>query len=358
MNWITRAFDGLAQGHSRQAAQVRIPDERVLLAGAQASGQVLQSNVDYFTIQVNELYLDYDRKLWQNYTPSLWAASTFLYDGQNQTVPVVIGRELLGQAEGGVPQGMLYRNTRVVGPVPYKGGPISLSLVLSRVAQGNMAETLLSFVSDAVTAAGAGSALGPYLALAGTISKGISALLDLGSAPLVGVRDTVSPDVPAAGEGRTGWYALLDEPVDGPLWVIDGSLRVGGAADTAIPLRSRTYALYSLTALPRDVGRNDVTRLPRIGIMYELANELAARSDQRSYTAAKVLMSDLGVRMCFDPDLTRSQAERLFREWGDEIVATHAGHVQLASRGQDRAGELSVAAAQVRDIVTLMMAQP
>ena len=101
MTWITRAFGGLAQGHSRQAAQVRIPDERVLLAGVQTSCQVLQSDVDYFTIQVNELYLDYDRKLWQNYVPSLWAASTFVYDGQEHTIPFVVGQELLGQADDG-----------------------------------------------------------------------------------------------------------------------------------------------------------------------------------------------------------------------------------------------------------------
>jgi hypothetical protein len=191
--------------------------------------------------------------------------------------------------------------------------------------------------------------------LAGTISKGISALLDLGSAPLVGVRDTVSPDAPAAGESRTGWYALLDEPIDGTLWVIDGCLRVGSTSDSAIPLRSRTYVLYSMTALPRDVGRNDVVRLPKIESMYELTKELAARADQRSYTAAKVLMSDLGVRMCFDPDLTRAQAERLFIEWGNDIVATHAKHVALSSRGET--GELTAAAAQARDIVTSMMAQ-
>jgi hypothetical protein len=342
-------FGSLAKGSARVPAQVRIADTHV--EGATLAPPLL-AELDYFVVTVHELFLDYSRKLWQDYVPSVWASGEFLYDGQSRTVPFVLGPDRLGAAAPDVGAGMLFVNTRIVGPVPYKGGPITLSVVLSRVAKDNLADRLLSVVESTASAFSVATALGPYIAVGKAITAGVEGLLGLGSAPLIGVQDTMAFDVMA--QARTGYFALMDAVPARPLWVKENALRSGVTLESSTPVRDVTYVLYSIAALQRDPGRNDVLSLPRIGDDWRRIQEFAARPDEMSLTAAKALMLDLSVRLRYHPDLTRTQADRLYVEWAEQIRPAHDAAVDLANRG---AGEeqLSDEAAQIRSIAAQVM---
>jgi hypothetical protein len=327
MSWFTDAFSRVATRQVSDSEQLRIPDDHVIGGG---DAQVLLAERDYFVVHVHEIELGYDRKFWQAYTPTVWTNVDFVYARQPRSVPFLIGPSLFGQP---LPDDVPYSDVRVLGPVPYRGGPVTVSLVFSRVATGNAAAELLSVVESTAAAFGVSSMLAAYLALAGSVTHGLERLLHLGTEPLLAVRDTVAPDVPGAAETRTGWYALIDQPPGEPLWVIDRSLRAGPSAEQARPLPGRAYVLYSVASLPRDAGRNDIDSIADLAASRDLIERLAARPDADSWTAAETLFAELAVAARAHPDLTRGQAESALNEWYDRIESTHEQARRWAHKG-------------------------
>ena len=348
MSWLTEVFGRFAEGASRDPAQIRVPHANVV--GVDPGRPFVAEN-DYIVIEVNEFHLDYSRKLWQGFAPSVWVSTQFHYAGGSQSVPVVIGPSRLGSPELGDPQSQLYRNTRVLGPVPYRGGPLGVSLVMSQVAVEDRASQLLSVVESVGAAFDLAVAITPYLRVARAVSDGIDALLRLGTRPLMGVRDTIAADAGAAG----GWYVLADVPPAQPLWVIDGRLRAGSSASSAEPMHGCNYVLYSVTALPAGQGRNDVATFPDLAEHRALAEQFAVRPDKRSWIAAKAVFAELGVRMRRQPDLTRSQADQLISTWSEELVRIHREAVEFADKGPKTA-PLDAELAEIRGFVADVMA--
>lgn len=327
MSWFTDAFSRVATRKVSDSAQLRIPDDRVVGSG---SSQVLTAGEDYFVVHVHEIELGYDHKFWRAYTPTVWTNVDFVYDRQPHSVPYLIGPSLFAQP---VPEDVPYGDVRVLGPVPYRGGTVTVSVVFSRVATADAANELLSVVESAASAFGVSSMLASYLAVAKSVTHGLETLLHLGTEPLLAVRDTLAPDSPGAAETRTGWYALVDSPPDEPLWVIDRSLRTGPTAEQARPLTGHAYVLYSIASLPRDVGRNDVDSLPDLATSRDLIERFAARPDARSMRVATMLFAELAVAARAHPDLTITQAENALNAWNDRMKRMHQNAVAWAHKG-------------------------
>lgn len=346
MSWVSDVWGRLAEGAPRTPGQVRIPDDHVF--GAEPSRPFVAEQ-DYVVVEVNEVHLDYSRQFWQGYIPSVWASTQLRYAGQSRAVPVVIGSALLDQPVSGVPTAQLYRNTRVLGPVPYRGGVVGVSLVLSQIAVDNKATNLLGVLESLASAFDLKVTLAPYLAIGRAVSDGIGALLDLGSRPLFGVQDTITADAAATG----GWYVMMDVQPLQPLWVVDGRLRTGPDPTSAAPVTGCTYVLYSVTALPGGQGRNDAAALPDLAEQRALAEQFAVRPDKRSWIAAKAVFSELGLRLLRHPDLTRTQAEQLFRVWGEDLVRVHEQAVDFAEKGP--AAPLSPELAEIGSLVQTVM---
>lgn len=321
-------WQALKSGTLALPAHIRIPDRNV---GAGLALEPLVADQSYFTVQVNELFLYERRKWWETYIPTVWTSVQFAYDSTTRAVPYLIGPSMLTGNDLGAPEGMLYRNTRVAGPHPYKGGPVTVSLVLNRVTKDNYADRVVSIVESTAAAFSVATTLAPYLAVAQSVTRGLEVLLDMGSEPVMGVRDTISADVPAASDFATGYYALLDKAIPPErLWVRDGELHTGPDRADTRPVRDRSFLLYSVTALPR---RNDVLQLAGLRPLWNRVQEFAQRPDEPSWLTAKTAMTDLGILLRTHPDLVTPQADAVYADWAGQMVKLHQERVLNAPKG-------------------------
>jgi hypothetical protein len=335
--------------------QARIDDTHVDVLAAGAHDVDLTANRCYFVVHVNEMFLRDRSVWWKDYVPTLWTATQFGYDGAVQEVPALVGPSLLEGNDLGVPEGMLFRNTRVAGLHPYRGGPVSFSLILNRVEAKDHVQSVLSIVESASGAFSLAMNLTPYLAVARTVTRGLEVLMDLGSAPVMGMRDTLSPDVGASPGLGLGYYALLEERIPpARLWVREGGLFVGDTAEHATPVRDRSYVLYNIASSPR---RNDVDQLTDLRELRGRVEEFAQRPGDDSWLTAKTSMTELGVRLRTHPDLITPQADELFREWVTDMVKLHEERVAQAPRWgeQARLAKLSNEQADIQDISLYVM---
>jgi hypothetical protein len=336
MGALTAAWKWLQQGTLVLPTQARIDDAHVHGAAEQLP---LEANGCYFAVHIKELYLHDRRTWWQTHVPSVWTSTAFSYAGAAHDVPNLIGPSMLSGNELGAPQGMLYRNTRVAGLHPYKGGPLSFSVVLNRISSSNPADQVLSLVESTRAAFDLATGLAPYLTIARTVTQGLEVLLGMGSQPVMGVRDTMAPDVAGATSFRPGHYALLDQADPAihqtRLWVRDDGLHVGESMDSATPVRDRNYLLYSILTVDR---RNDVDQIAGLSEMWRRVEEFAQRPGDDNWFTAQSAMTELGISLSSHPDLIRPQAEELYSAYVEEMVRLRDRRVQNAQRGMKGPG--------------------
>ena len=330
MGALSAAWKWLQQGTLVMPTQARIEDAHVQGAVELAP---LEANDCYFAVHVKELYLHDRRTWWQTHVPTVWTSTEFAYGGAARDIPNLIGPSLLSGNELGTPQGMLYRNTRVAGLHPYKGGPLSFSVVLNKVTSSNPADQVLSLVESTRAAFDLATGLAPYLTIARTVTQGLEVLLGMGSKPVMGVRDTMAPDVAGASSFRPGHYALLDQgnPTisHDQLWVKDDGLHVGASMEVATPIRDRNYLLYSILTVDR---RNDVDQIAELSGMWQRVEEFAQRPGEDNWFTAQSAMTELGISLASHPDLIRPQAEELYSGYVEEMVRLRDRRVQFAQR--------------------------
>jgi hypothetical protein len=323
---LAAAWGRLKAGQTQVPAQIRLAGEH---ADGSSQWPPLQADACYFVITIHELYLHDRRVWWQRFAPALWTSAEFSYDGQPRTVPYLIGPKLLSN-DLGAPDGMLYRNIRVAGPHPYKGGPVTVSMVLNRVQTGDASASVLSILESAVSAFGLSTALAPYLTLTHAVADGFQLLLHLGSEPVLGVRDSVGSDDDFDAPAAPGYYALLDQPAArDKLWVREHQLLAGADTGTASPVRDRSYVLYSIRTTAE---RKDISQISDVTALWNQVEAFAQRPDRRSYQAAKALMTELGILLRRHPDFTTVQADALYRDLLGQMVDLHQERVDRAPR--------------------------
>jgi hypothetical protein len=333
-------------------SQARIPADHVDATVGAAAPQPLQANAQYFAVDVAEMFLSTSRNWWKGVLPTVWTSTSFSYAGQVHDVPGLVGPSLLKGTELGVPQGMLYRNTRVAGLHPYKGGPLAFSVILNSVAQDNRADQVLSVIETATTAFQLGTQLLPYITVARTVTRGLEVLLDIGSQPVMGIRDSFDSDVDP-GMAPAGYYALLESAqANGTLWVKGGELHAGSSLEDSKPLRSCSFILYRISTTER---RSDIDQFSDLTVLRNRVQEFAQRPGKDSWTTAKTTMTELGVRLRTHPDLITGQADDLFEQWTTDMVQLHEDRVKNAPRSEARLPALTNDLANVEKLSTFVM---
>jgi hypothetical protein len=349
MDSLGSVWSRLRVGASHPPDQVRLDDDH---ADGTGEWPPLISDACYFAVDINELFLHDRRVWWQTFIPTVWTSTQFTYAGSDRCVPYLIGPNMLNN-DLGVPEGMLYRNVRVAGPHPYKGGALTFSLVLNQVKTGDAAASVLSVLEGAVKAFGLATTLLPYLTIAQAVIDGFQVLLHLGSSPLMGVRDSLTPDDDEQADGSPGYYALLQSPVSTErLWVRRRQLLVGDDAASAVPLRDRSYVLYSIRTLP---SRNDYKQFNDITGLWAQVEAFAQRPESRNYQAARALMTELGIRLRQHPDFITGQADALYSNWAQQMVDLHDERVRHAPKGANDLPPLSPEQQDIANIVSQVM---
>ncbi|MFX0201552.1 MAG: hypothetical protein ACFFCW_36010 [Candidatus Hodarchaeota archaeon] len=293
-----------------------------------------QPDEHYFQVCINEMYLTYSREWFNKYDPMVFVVSEFIYDKRIEAVPFIAGPKIMKKYEKKIPEGMVFSDTRVAGLHPYRGGRLTLSVVLCRVQRRNYARQLLQMVESAASVLDFSTSLSTYVKVASVILDGVEALLGLGDTdPLIGLRKEFDPD---AGDGLApGYFALIDMPdarLDtNKLWVRERQLVYGSSLADAKPFRDADFVLYSIT---QTTERSDAATLPFYQLWERVAQE-AAKPKEDNWQSAKANMLSLYQTLKLSPDLTHHQADNLTKKYIADMKRLHENAVDLAELGPE-----------------------
>jgi len=293
----------------------------------------------YFALVVDELFLANSRQWHREFDPVVFAITEFVHGSKQVTLPFVIGPKLLDDNSAAVPQGMLYRRTRITGVHPFRGGRVVSTVVLCQVRRLDYSQQLLKLVESLSLAVPFAVELSTYARYASVLLEGVDALFRVGeTTPLVGIRQEFDHDL--GSPIRPAYFVLIDGPeakfpVD-RLWVRNGSLLIGDREDRAQPLRETSYVLFSTRGAAE---LTDVDTLPLKAAAARVI-ELAASAEETDWKRAKSELLVLLRQLLGSPDLTLEQARR-----------HHESIVQQAKEAHERARSIGTLKARPDSVV-------
>lgn len=279
----------------------------------------------YFAVTVNEIYLSKGREWWTEYDPLVLALTEFTYDSAHVSLPFVVGPKLLDGKVADLPQGMIYRNTRVAGIHPFRGGRVTTTMVLCKVRRRDYARELVKFIEAVAGAVPFAADLATYTRLAKPLMNGIETLLGFGeTTPLVGIRQEFDHD--CGDPIRPAYFALIDAPETKypieQLSVRDGRLFSGRGEEQIKEIRSDNYVLFSIRSAE---ALTDLAVMP-FHTTAEGVISLAASDNEQDWMRAKAELVVLLRELLSSPDLTMKQA-----------MSYHESVIQRAKEARARA---------------------
>jgi hypothetical protein len=314
-------------------------------------GGTLAAHEQYFEARINELYLTNKREWFINYDPMAIALAEFRYAGQPTAIPFIVGPSMIQKIGNKLPQGMVFADTRVAGPQPYRGDGLALTVILCRLKRDDMLRRLLRVVESTSKTLDFTGATAVYTKVANAVLDGIEEVTGAADATtsVLGWRQDFRPV-------ECGFYALIDGSVPAPpenrLWVRKRQLVLGDELGSAEPFRTADYVLFSISS----VKREDVSGLPfyptYIQAMQE-ASQANKENDER-WESAKVKLSALYSWANTSPDLTRGHAKQLKEEWKGDMVAAHDEARKLSSLGPGRSSDTPEAAEDRRTALDIL----
>ena len=230
---------------------------------------------------------------------------------------------------------MIFRNESVSSLHPYRGGGLTITIVLCQVQGKNLVRPLLRVLENANDALDFSPFLAPYTKVANVVIDGFDSLFSSGAVtPLVGLRDSFGPNINIP--FQPGYFVLIDSPTVDPatLWVQNRRLMQGKDWNNLQPYRQADYVLYSM-ASPKDNLRDDTDTLP-FNKAWQQIWRLAGSGKAEDWEEAKRQMAALNNNINFSPDLTESQAEMLAQEKWDKLKAYHEKALARTSMGGDK----------------------
>lgn len=328
-------WERLSQGPPHIPFHAAIPLSRV--NGGQASTSPFQADLQYFQIRINEMYLTFGRRWFSDFDPMVFIVTEFTYDKKTESVPFVVGPQLLQQYQqkAAVPSGMIFRNTRVAGIHPYRGGRVSVALVLCSVKRTDHAKDVLDLIETSAGALDFSTALSFYLRTARVVIDGVSRLAGMGQTnPIIGMRNEFDPQTGELFE--PGYFALIDVPSgkvdEKKLWVKDGELLYGDSATEARNFRSYLDADYVLYSILQSDCREDLSLLPFYPL-FERVKQEATIPEDNSWKRAKADLLALYQNLVLSPDLTPSHADAINDSYIEQALKLREAAVKTANLG-------------------------
>jgi hypothetical protein len=294
----------------------------------------------YFQVMVNEMYFTNARQWFNKIDPLVYVLSNFTYNDNPLMIPFLVGPSMLKGK--GIPDeftdGMIFRNINVSGLRPYRGGGLTLSVILLEARQ-NVVKPLMQVTESIAGALNFSPALSPYLTVANVLMESFDTLYASGGiVPLVGLQDSFGPTVIPF---RPSYFALIDKPNVDPkkLWVRENRLVSGNSLEAAKPYREADFVLYGF-ASPPDNLRDDFDTLPFNETWKQVKKEASSAVEDPNYKNARILMANLYQQIIASPDLTEDQAFALADDYDAQKtkIHEHAKSIGLMG-GEGAAGE-------------------
>jgi hypothetical protein len=320
-----------AAGKLEEKFSARIPDDRVRRRDASGQlvpaslGEEFKPNQNYLQIMVNQMYVRQDRTLWvqREHLGAVWMG--FRYNGAVQSVPFMVGRDLLIDRVQKLPQGarVEFRDVRVGKVYPYTGDSVALYLGLWSTPTTNWASTVFSALDTIAGKVRVAASLTQVLDMVDVLNQGISTVLGLNDiqAHLNLYQEFQDPTVGEVGLLRPGFYVMVDAPRDGfeasNLSVLDGMLysRTDSNGQLA-PFYDRDFLLYSISSLP-----HLSTGVDMFGNLYDgvLSALIGSKEDLSKLALAAHEYHRLQTGIVTSPDLTRTDKNHLIEHYAESL---------------------------------------
>ena len=137
-----------------------------------------QKDQHYFQVLVNEMYLTNQREWLNTIDPVVYAVSEFIYNGKPQIIPFLVGPTLIKELgiQDPYTNGIILRNTSISGLHPYRGGGLTLTVILCEAKSGNVVRPLLDVIQNVVKALDFSPVLSQYVKIADVVVEGFESL--------------------------------------------------------------------------------------------------------------------------------------------------------------------------------------
>jgi hypothetical protein len=336
-NLLGQLWDSIRVHPADRKLCLRLSDDQVLDTDRTTDSFV--EDESYFEIRLSEMFIRDERVFARSFVPLSVAIAKFIYNDKEQTVPFIVGTQLLGSLDPYV-QGanVEFTNTSIVGPVPYQGGDVALYVGLYRAEVNDLSRKLFSLVAGLVSTFDA-SGISKYLDIAAPLGAGLRDLLGIEEIEFrLGKRDEFSTAGPS--QFKPGYIAYVNataEEVDGELCVKEGVLHKRSTTGT---LERFSDADYCLIKIERLLDRGDYTTLP-FHKMWSTAKDLIWHSQ---IEMARLAFNQLGQQLAKSPDLTKTHRFRLLQAYAANFemevaqsrFSTSLGTPGEVTRGADR----------------------
>lgn len=310
--------------------------------------EIFEKDKHYFDITINEMFLSTknDKSWLHSFDPMVFVTSEFQYNGNQVSVPFVIGPsiQLQGKKQE-LPKngGMIYKNIPVGGRNPYKGGSLAISLVLNQFPYESPLKKLLNIIESATSTYSKDifPVLGNYLKIANILIDGLDALAETDDIkPLIGIRENYSD-----GSIKPGYFALINFENDdydaGKFYVIEEELMYGDSREEAKPFRDTDFVLYSIL---KHEKRSDYESFPFFDLWLEtdtFVSNYPLSSDNKSVDIIKLKQEayrrlfSLGNLMRQSPDLTGGQAAELYISYKEKFDSLLGQKATLSGKTEE-----------------------
>lgn len=298
---------------------IRIPN--INTGEAEELNVLFEPSQHYFTVRVNEMYLQYQREWFKEFEPTVVCITNYIYGGEEIEKPFIVGRNLIEANMKKAADGVVFRNTRVAGVHPYAGGRMVVSMVLCKSLIKNYLSQSLEFIQDVsgVFSENIASLLGNYMKIAKIVIGGVDKLLDSKELdPMFGFRMEFDRD--ASDRFSPGYFVVIksEKQYDpSKFYVKENSLCFGTSFDDLKPFTDEEYILFSITCSPE---RTDLTTLPYFKSYQLILDQLKQNEiDQDLKDKVKNMLKVLNVEMRQSPDLTERQAKELIQKYITDV---------------------------------------
>jgi hypothetical protein len=293
-----------------------------------STGSAFVAGEHYFTVRLKTLHLESGRDWFTTHLPLLSTACDYIYGTKQTTVPAAVGPKMIAGSGAKLPARVDFEDVRLCGITPYRGGDLTISVMLSQINDDPGLSRLLGFVESASAVLKASGVVIPYAPVVELVASTLDDLAkDSDAPPRFGANISLSQD---NGTFRAGQMVVAAAKLSADtLWVNDGEVRVGAEMASAAPLTC-DHVLLSLE-LAED--RSDAGSLPIVDKWWPRVDELAGRQDEGSWDTAKTWLSALSQELYLSADLTRPQAQRLYQNYVNLAVERHNDAKALVKLG-------------------------
>jgi len=334
MNFVQKIIDKAKHSPTQLPTRISIPSENI--SSKDKVGVPFESEKYYFQIRINELFLKDKRNWYKEFAPMVFVVSQYTYNGKEETVPFVVGPQIMDKFGQSLPNDMIFLNTRVAGLHPFRGGQITLSIILYQYKVGDYSERILRTLESTANIFSFATAFDTYIKIAGVIFEGVESLLGLQDVnPLIGLRIQMDED---ADDLRSGYFALINVPEgtidENKLWVKNNQLLYGDSIANAKPYRDADYTLYSIL---HDDARSDLSALPFHSLWQHVKKEAAVPGEDAEKSTIANMVS-LNQAILTSPDITEKHALDLIVKYQNDVELIRNALSRQAKRGDTVTG--------------------